>query len=102
MKDVFQTARHFSHTPPSLSLSQSSLSSIDLDSPAVEERKEKDRGKEEPESVSRSVDASQRKGAPSISVRRRAASLYFFIPSSRGQHSTEFHVSDLHDTEDEA
>ncbi|XP_019122529.1 SH3 domain-containing kinase-binding protein 1 isoform X3 [Larimichthys crocea] len=54
--------------PRSQIITPSSLSSIDLDSPAVEERKEKDRGKEEPESVSRSVDASQRKGAPSISA----------------------------------
>ncbi|TKS87419.1 SH3 domain-containing kinase-binding protein 1 CD2-binding protein 3 [Collichthys lucidus] len=54
--------------PRSQIITPSSLSSIDLDSPAVEERKEKDRGKEEPESVSRSVDASQRKAAPSISA----------------------------------
>ncbi|TMS09283.1 SH3 domain-containing kinase-binding protein 1 [Larimichthys crocea] len=54
--------------PRSQIITPSSLSSIDLDSPAVEERKEKDRGKEEPESVSRSVDASQRKGAPSLSA----------------------------------
>lgn len=63
-------------------LFQSSLSTTDLDSSAVEDRREKDRGKEEPESVSRSVDASQRKGVPTISVRPPSctSSHYLFLP----------------------
>lgn len=51
-----------------MSLPQAALSSVQLDS-SVEDRKEKDRVKEDPESNSRSVDASLRKGAPTISVR---------------------------------
>ncbi|XP_041824216.1 SH3 domain-containing kinase-binding protein 1 isoform X2 [Melanotaenia boesemani] len=46
-----------------------SLSSMDLDSPTVEDRKEKERGKDEHESVSvRPVDVSLRKGVPVIPV----------------------------------
>ncbi|XP_071340779.1 SH3 domain-containing kinase-binding protein 1 isoform X2 [Trachinotus anak] len=53
--------------PRSQIITPSSLSSTDLDSPTVEERKEKERGKEEHDSVStRSVDVSQRKGVPTI------------------------------------
>lgn len=51
-------------------LPQSSLSSFNLDSP-VEDKREKDRVKEDPESTSRSVDTSLRKGVPTISVRPR-------------------------------
>lgn len=54
--------------PRSQIITPSSLSSVDLDSPVVEERKEKDRRKEEPESITRSVDVSLRKGVPAISV----------------------------------
>lgn len=55
--------------PRSQIITPSSLSSIDLDSPAVEERKEKDRRKEEQESVPfRSVEVSLRKGVPTISA----------------------------------
>ncbi|XP_042366137.1 SH3 domain-containing kinase-binding protein 1 isoform X2 [Plectropomus leopardus] len=53
--------------PRSQIITPSSLSSIDLEPPAVEERKEKDRGKEELESVpSRPVEVSLRKGVPII------------------------------------
>ncbi|XP_059183035.1 SH3 domain-containing kinase-binding protein 1 [Centropristis striata] len=52
--------------PRSQIISASSLSSMDLDS-VVEDRKEKDRGKEEPESVpSRPIEVTLRKGIPSI------------------------------------
>ncbi|XP_041817395.1 SH3 domain-containing kinase-binding protein 1 isoform X2 [Chelmon rostratus] len=61
--------------PRSQIITPSSLSITDLESPAVEDRKEKDRAKEEPESVSRSVDASLRKGAPSISAHDSKAPL---------------------------
>ncbi|XP_029313737.1 SH3 domain-containing kinase-binding protein 1 isoform X2 [Cottoperca gobio] len=55
--------------PRSQIITPGSLSSIDLDSPAVEDRKEKDRGKEEAESVpSRPVEVSLRKGVPAISA----------------------------------
>lgn len=54
--------------PRSQIITPSSLSIADLDSPAVEDRKEKDRGKEDSESVSRSVDVSLRKGLPSHPV----------------------------------
>ncbi|KAI3355412.1 hypothetical protein L3Q82_018255, partial [Scortum barcoo] len=49
--------------PRSQIITPSSLSGINLDSPAVEDRKEKDRGKEEPEFLARSVDVSLRKGS---------------------------------------
>ncbi|XP_031153540.1 SH3 domain-containing kinase-binding protein 1 isoform X3 [Sander lucioperca] len=53
--------------PRSQIITSSSLSGIDLDSPAVEDRK--DRGKVEPESVSsRSAEVSLRKGASAIPV----------------------------------
>ncbi|XP_069368200.1 SH3 domain-containing kinase-binding protein 1 isoform X2 [Paralichthys olivaceus] len=53
--------------PRSQIFTASSLSGIDLDSPAAEDRKEKERGKEEPEAVPlRSVDVSLRKGIPTI------------------------------------
>ncbi|XP_039645842.1 SH3 domain-containing kinase-binding protein 1 isoform X3 [Perca fluviatilis] len=53
--------------PRSQIITPSSLSGIDLDSPAVEDRK--DRGKVEPESVSsRSAEGSLRKGASAIPV----------------------------------
>ncbi|XP_053198536.1 SH3 domain-containing kinase-binding protein 1 [Scomber japonicus] len=53
--------------PRSQIITPSSLSGIDLESPTVEERK--DRRKEEPESVlSRPVEVSLRKGVPAISV----------------------------------
>ncbi|XP_034428868.1 SH3 domain-containing kinase-binding protein 1 isoform X3 [Hippoglossus hippoglossus] len=53
--------------PRSQIISASSLSSIDLDPPAVEDRKEKERGKDEPGAVPvRSVDVSLRKGIPPI------------------------------------
>ncbi|KAF7660202.1 hypothetical protein LDENG_00286080 [Lucifuga dentata] len=56
--------------PRSQIITPSSLSTLDLmDSPALEDRKEKDRGKEEQESVSsRSAEVSLRKGVPTISV----------------------------------
>ncbi|XP_070842141.1 SH3 domain-containing kinase-binding protein 1 isoform X1 [Chaetodon trifascialis] len=54
--------------PRSQIITPSSLSITDLDSPAVEDRKEKDRGKEEPVTASRSVDVSQRKGLPTTSA----------------------------------
>lgn len=55
--------------PRSQIITPSSLSTMDLDPPAVEDRKEKDRGKEEPETVpSRPADVSLRKGVPTISV----------------------------------
>ncbi|KAM4533335.1 SH3 domain-containing kinase-binding protein 1 isoform 1-T1 [Odontesthes bonariensis] len=55
--------------PRSQVITAASLSSIDLDYPAVEERKEKERGKNEHESVPlRSMDVSLRKGAPIVPV----------------------------------
>uniref|UniRef100_A0A8P4KT05 Osteoclast-stimulating factor 1 n=1 Tax=Dicentrarchus labrax TaxID=13489 RepID=A0A8P4KT05_DICLA len=54
--------------PRSQIITPSMLSSINLDSPAVEDRKDKDRGKEEPETVSRSVEVSLRKGVPTVSA----------------------------------
>lgn len=55
--------------PRSQIITPSSLSSIDLDAPAVADRKDKDRGKEEPEPVpSRPVEVSLRKGLPIISA----------------------------------
>ncbi|XP_074478793.1 SH3 domain-containing kinase-binding protein 1 isoform X1 [Sebastes fasciatus] len=55
--------------PRSQIITPSSLSSIDLESPVVEDRKEKDKGKEEPEPVpSRPVEVFQRKGVPNISA----------------------------------
>ncbi|XP_028288637.1 SH3 domain-containing kinase-binding protein 1 isoform X2 [Parambassis ranga] len=55
--------------PRSQIIPPSSLSITDLDPPTVEERKDKERGKEEHEPVStRSVDVSLRKGAPAVSV----------------------------------
>ncbi|XP_070784013.1 SH3 domain-containing kinase-binding protein 1 [Enoplosus armatus] len=54
--------------PRSQIITPSLLSSTDLDSPAVEDRKDKDRGKGEPETATRSVDVSLRKGAPIISI----------------------------------
>ncbi|KAM9331630.1 LOW QUALITY PROTEIN: SH3 domain-containing kinase-binding protein 1 [Pholidichthys leucotaenia] len=55
--------------PRSQIITPSSLSSIGLDSPTVEDRKDKDRGKEEHEFVSnRSADMSLRKGVPSVSL----------------------------------
>ncbi|XP_056869490.1 SH3 domain-containing kinase-binding protein 1 isoform X1 [Takifugu flavidus] len=57
--------------PRSQIITPSSLSSIDLDS-SVEERREKDRAKEVPESSSRSIDTSLRKGVPTISVPNKA------------------------------
>ncbi|XP_076617458.1 SH3 domain-containing kinase-binding protein 1 isoform X3 [Chaetodon auriga] len=54
--------------PRSQIITPSSLSITDLDSPAVEDRKEKDRGKEEPVTASRSVDVSLRKGLPTTSA----------------------------------
>uniref|UniRef100_A0A671XDC2 Osteoclast-stimulating factor 1 n=1 Tax=Sparus aurata TaxID=8175 RepID=A0A671XDC2_SPAAU len=52
--------------PRSQIITPSSLSTIDLDPPAVEDRKEKNRAKEEPETFSRSIDVSLRKGVPTI------------------------------------
>ncbi|XP_047423879.1 SH3 domain-containing kinase-binding protein 1 isoform X2 [Mugil cephalus] len=55
--------------PRSQILTPSSLSIIDLGPPAVEERKDKERRKEEHEPIStRSADISLRKGAPPVSV----------------------------------
>ncbi|KAF0028471.1 hypothetical protein F2P81_019558 [Scophthalmus maximus] len=55
--------------PRSQIITPSSLSSIDLDSPAAEDRKEKERAKEEPDAVpARSVDVSLRKGLPTASM----------------------------------
>lgn len=55
--------------PRSQIITPSSLSSIDLDSPAAEDRKEKERAKEEPDAVpARSVDVSLRKGLPTASA----------------------------------
>ncbi|KAM8730828.1 SH3 domain-containing kinase-binding protein 1 isoform 1-T1 [Acanthopagrus schlegelii] len=54
--------------PRSQIITASSLSTADLDAPAVEGRKEKDRVKEEPETFSRSIDVSLRKGVPTVSV----------------------------------
>lgn len=77
-----------------VSLSQSSLSTIDLDPPAVEDRKEKNRAKEEPETFSRSIDVSLRKGVPTVSVRPTSLHrLALFVSSSRGQHSTDLMFS---------
>ncbi|XP_035805261.2 SH3 domain-containing kinase-binding protein 1 isoform X3 [Amphiprion ocellaris] len=62
--------------PRSQIITPSSLSSIDLDSPTVEERKEKDRGKDDHESAStRSVEVSLRKGIPTISAHDSKAPL---------------------------
>nr|XP_046226944.1 SH3 domain-containing kinase-binding protein 1 [Scatophagus argus] len=61
--------------PRSQIITPSSLSGIDLDPPAVEDRKEKDRGKDEAESVSRSVDVSLRKGVPAVSAHDSKAPL---------------------------
>uniref|UniRef100_A0A3Q3LW04 Osteoclast-stimulating factor 1 n=1 Tax=Mastacembelus armatus TaxID=205130 RepID=A0A3Q3LW04_9TELE len=55
--------------PRSQIITPSSLSSTDLDSPAVEDMKEKERGKEEQEVSAKSADVSLRKGVPVISVR---------------------------------
>uniref|UniRef100_A0A3P9CT29 Osteoclast-stimulating factor 1 n=1 Tax=Maylandia zebra TaxID=106582 RepID=A0A3P9CT29_9CICH len=56
--------------PRSQIITPSSLSCTDLDSPIVEVRKDKERVKDNHDSVStRSVDASLRKGVPTISVR---------------------------------
>ncbi|XP_030254346.1 SH3 domain-containing kinase-binding protein 1 isoform X1 [Sparus aurata] len=54
--------------PRSQIITPSSLSTIDLDPPAVEDRKEKNRAKEEPETFSRSIDVSLRKGVPTVSI----------------------------------
>ncbi|XP_026147790.1 SH3 domain-containing kinase-binding protein 1 isoform X2 [Mastacembelus armatus] len=54
--------------PRSQIITPSSLSSTDLDSPAVEDMKEKERGKEEQEVSAKSADVSLRKGVPVISV----------------------------------
>ncbi|XP_025766133.1 SH3 domain-containing kinase-binding protein 1 isoform X2 [Oreochromis niloticus] len=55
--------------PRSQIITPSSLSSTDLDSPIVEVRKDKERGKDDHESVStRSVDVSLRKGVHTISA----------------------------------
>ncbi|KAM7369673.1 hypothetical protein PAMP_010977 [Pampus punctatissimus] len=55
--------------PRSQIIMPSSLSALDLDSPAVEEKKEKDRRKEAQESVpSRSVEVSLKKGVSTISA----------------------------------
>ncbi|XP_044032459.1 SH3 domain-containing kinase-binding protein 1 isoform X2 [Siniperca chuatsi] len=54
--------------PRSQIITPSSLSSTDMDSPTLEDRKDKDRGKEEPETFSRSVDVSLKKGVSTISV----------------------------------
>ncbi|KAM7390164.1 hypothetical protein PAMA_008373 [Pampus argenteus] len=55
--------------PRSQIILPSSLSALDLDPPTVEEKKEKDRRKEEQESVpSRSVEVSLRKGVSTISA----------------------------------
>lgn len=65
-------------------LLQSSLPTADLlDSTAADDRKDKDRGKEEPETVS-----SLRKGVPTLSV-RHTASMQWLYPSSRGSHTTD-------------
>ncbi|XP_044194838.1 SH3 domain-containing kinase-binding protein 1 isoform X5 [Thunnus albacares] len=62
--------------PRSQIITPSSLASIDLDAPAPEERKEKDRRKDEHESVhTRSVDVSLRKGVPIYSVPETKAPL---------------------------
>ncbi|XP_070709182.1 SH3 domain-containing kinase-binding protein 1 [Pempheris klunzingeri] len=60
-----QRPRVTDRRPRSQIITPSSLSITDLDSPAVEERKDKDKGKEEPESVSRAV---ERRGVPTIST----------------------------------
>uniref|UniRef100_A0A8C9ZBA8 Osteoclast-stimulating factor 1 n=1 Tax=Sander lucioperca TaxID=283035 RepID=A0A8C9ZBA8_SANLU len=66
--------------PRSQIITSSSLSGIDLDSPAVEDRK--DRGKVEPESVSsRSAEVSLRKGASAIPV--RPPSFTISVPDSK-------------------
>lgn len=75
-----------------LSLSQSPLSSTDLDSPTVEERKDKEREKDDHEPVpTRSADVSLRKALPTISVRPRQL-LALFLLSNRGHRTTDFHV----------
>lgn len=61
--------------PRSQIITPSYLSSTDLEPPALEDRKEKNRGKEEPETVTRSLDVSLRKGAPNISVHDNKAPL---------------------------
>ncbi|XP_039982275.1 SH3 domain-containing kinase-binding protein 1 isoform X2 [Xiphias gladius] len=62
--------------PRSQIITPASLSGTDLDSPTLEDRKEKERGKEEPESLStRSADVSLRKGVPNISAPDSKASL---------------------------
>ncbi|XP_042254793.1 SH3 domain-containing kinase-binding protein 1 isoform X1 [Thunnus maccoyii] len=62
--------------PRSQIITPSSLASIDLDVPAPEERKERDRRKDEHESVhTRSVDVSLRKGVPIYSVPETKAPL---------------------------
>ncbi|KAM6900254.1 SH3 domain-containing kinase-binding protein 1-like isoform 2-T2 [Xenentodon cancila] len=54
--------------PRSQIITPSSMSSPDVDSPSVEDRKEKERGKDEHNSVShRPADVSQRKGVPTVS-----------------------------------
>ncbi|KAG7524931.1 SH3 domain-containing kinase-binding protein 1 isoform X1 [Solea senegalensis] len=62
--------------PRSQIITPSSLSSIDQEPPVVEERKEKERVKDEPEVVStRSVDVSLRKGVPTVSAHDSKAPL---------------------------
>ncbi|XP_068199860.1 SH3 domain-containing kinase-binding protein 1 isoform X2 [Antennarius striatus] len=59
--------------PRSQIITPSSLSSAELDPPKVEERKEKERGKEEPET--RSAEVSLRKGVPIIAAPESKAPL---------------------------
>ncbi|XP_067342123.1 SH3 domain-containing kinase-binding protein 1 isoform X2 [Channa argus] len=54
--------------PRSQIITPSCLSNTDLDSPAVEDRKEKERAKEDHEVPTRPIDVSLRKGAPIISA----------------------------------
>uniref|UniRef100_A0A668A8Y0 Osteoclast-stimulating factor 1 n=1 Tax=Myripristis murdjan TaxID=586833 RepID=A0A668A8Y0_9TELE len=71
--------------PRSQIITPSSLSSSELfDSPSLEEdRKEKERGKEEQESLPpRSLDVSRRKGVPTISVRPAPSLHRRLLPSS--------------------
>lgn len=67
-------------------LPQASLSSINLES-SVEERREKDRAKDGPESSSRSVDTSLKKGVPNVSVRPL---LLFYRPEEGAR--PQFHI----------
>ncbi|XP_068604382.1 SH3 domain-containing kinase-binding protein 1 [Brachionichthys hirsutus] len=54
--------------PRSQIVTPSLLSGAELDSSAAADRREKERGKEEPESLSRSADVSLRKGVPNIAA----------------------------------